>query len=163
MADTIIGIMGPGSNPTAKDLENAYALGKYCASKGYVTLTGGAKIGVMNEALKGAKEAYGRTLGILSVGDKSLASDYADIVIVTAMGSARNNINILTSDVVIACGLEAGSLSEVAMALKANKKVILLTENAKGADFLKDLGKENLLVAHSPAQAIKYLEQILRP
>ena len=162
MADIVIGIMGPGSNPTDQDLKNAYALGQYSASKNYVTLTGGSKAGVMNEALKGAKDAYGRTIGILAFADKSMASEYADIVIVTAMGSARNNINVLSCDVLVACGLEAGTLSEVAMTLKASKKVVLLNQNAKGTDFLKELGKDNILVANSPEQAIEHIEAILK-
>lgn len=49
MVKTIIGVMGPGSNSSDQDLKNAYEIGKYIASKGYVTLTGGRDEGVWNK------------------------------------------------------------------------------------------------------------------
>jgi uncharacterized protein (TIGR00725 family) len=161
MADIIVGIMGPGANPTEPDLSNAYALGKMCAAKNYTVLTGGHNNGVMHAALKGAKEAGGRTLAILAFDDKAKASEYADIVVVTGMGSARNNINILTSDVVVACGLEAGTLSEIALALKASKKIVLMTQNNQALSFLKDFGKDNLFTAQAPEEAFLMIEKIL--
>jgi hypothetical protein len=42
------------------------------------------------------------------------------------MGDARNAINVLSSDVVIALPGGAGTLSEVALALKAGKTVVAL-------------------------------------
>ena len=162
MPETIIGVMGPGSDATENDLKRAGELGALIAGKGYVTLTGGRRSGVMEAALKGAKEAGGSTIGILPSGNKSDASSYANIVIVTAMASARNNINILSSDVVIACGIEAGTLSEIAMALKVSKKVILLSDNRKACDFLTELGGGNLLLAATPAEAMIMAERILK-
>lgn len=41
-----------------------------------------------------------------------------DIPIVTGMGSARNNINALSSNVLVAVGMGPGTASEVALALK---------------------------------------------
>ena len=153
--------MGPGSNPQKSDLTNAYALGKFCAEQSLTVLTGGHNIGVMDEALKGAHENGGQTIGVLAFDNKDKASQYADHVIVTAMKSARNNINILTSDVVIACGLEAGTLSEVALALKAKKNVILLCNNDKAKDFLSDLQPENIIIAGDIEQAkSKILESL---
>jgi len=161
MAKKILGVMGPGTNPTQNDLKNAYDLGHLSATMGFVTLTGGSKAGVMNEALKGAKDGGGDTIGILAFADKTLASDYADIVIVTAMGSARNNINILSCDIIVACGMEAGTLSEVALALKAKKKVILLNDNVKAKEFLEAIGKGEILVAQDFSHARKLIEQLV--
>jgi len=59
------------------------------------------------------------------------------------MGSARNNINVLSSDVVIACGMGVGTVSEVALALKANKPVVLLTDHQESQLFFKSLSKDN--------------------
>ena len=42
------------------------------------------------------------------------------------MGSARNCINVLSSQVVVACPGGMGTLSEIALALKYSKPVILL-------------------------------------
>ena len=64
----IIGIMGP-TNAKEKDLINAYQIGKYCAENNYITLTGSLKKGIMNEALKGAKEHGGLIIGIMPTDD----------------------------------------------------------------------------------------------
>lgn len=162
MAKIQIGVMGPGDGATSYDLENAFELGKLIAKKGYVTLTGGRPSGVMEAALKGAKKADGETIGILPYNNKSDASEYADIIIVTAMMSARNNINVLSSDVVIACGIEAGTLSEIALALKANKKVIILSQNDKANQFLSELGRGNIDIVDTPEKAINLVEETLQ-
>jgi uncharacterized protein (TIGR00725 family) len=133
-------------------------MGQLIGEKGYVTLTGGRPSGVMEAALKGAKDAGGQTLGILPSGDKCDASEYADIVITTAMASARNNINVLSSDVVVACGIEAGTLSEIALALKANKVVILISQNEMGNAFLEKLGKGKLYLANDARTAMDAVE-----
>jgi uncharacterized protein (TIGR00725 family) len=162
VAKTIIGVMGPGNSASAFDLKNAYDMGRLIAEKGYVTLTGGRACGVMEAALKGAKDAGGQTLGILPSSDKSDASEYADIVVVTAMMSARNNINVLTSDVVVACGIEAGTLSEIALALKAGKVVVLISQDEIGNAFLEKLGKGKLYLAREPRAAMELVERHLQ-
>lgn len=162
MPKPVIGIMGPGSNPTEEDIENALQLGKLCAENDFVTLTGGHNIGVMDAALKGSKGNGRDTIGILAFGNKDNASEYADICVVTAMGSARNNINVLTSDVVIACGCESGTLSEIAMALKAKKQVILLTQNEQAQKFLKDLNPDQIIVSYTPEEAIDQVKELLK-
>jgi uncharacterized protein (TIGR00725 family) len=161
MPKTVIGVMGPGSSASAFDLKNAYEIGQLIAENGCVTLTGGRPSGVMEAALKGAKDAGGPTLGILPSGNKSDASEYADIVVVTAMASARNNINVLSSDVVVACGIEAGTLSEIALALKADKAVILISQNEMGNAFLEKLGKGKLFLASNARAAMGIVERYL--
>src|SRR4028119_1144630 len=116
MKKIIIGVMGPGEQATATDLQNAYELGKLIAQQGWVLLTGGRNVGVMDAANTGAKAANGLTVGILPTADPSGISKAIDIPIFTDMGNARNNINVLSSDVVIACGMGAGTASEVALA-----------------------------------------------
>lgn len=161
MKNIVIGIMGPGGNPTDLDLKNAYDIGHFCGQNQLTVLTGGAKVGVMHAALHGAKDAGGQTIAILPSIDKSHASDYADHVIVTGMGSARNNINILSSDIVIACGLQTGTLSEIALALKAGKPVILLTDNEKAQEFLKDLAPQQVLLAKNAAHITQIISKLI--
>lgn len=161
MPGTVVGIMGPGSDATEADLLRSYEIGKASADRGYVVLTGGRKSGVMETGLKGAKDAGGLTIGVLPFQQKSDATDYADVAIVTAMGSARNNINILSSDVVVACGVEAGTLSEIAMALKADKKVILLTDNHKAVEFLVELGRGKLVYSENVEDAMTEVQKTL--
>ena len=44
----------------------------------------------------------------------------------TGMGDARNYINVLASSIVVACPGGTGTISEIALALKNNKQVILM-------------------------------------
>ena len=78
-------------------------------------------------------------VGVLPHASDRDISDAVDIAIMTGMGSARNNINVLSSDVVIACGMGAGTASEVALALKANKPIVLLTQHLESQLFFKTL------------------------
>src|SRR5262245_3030037 len=92
----------------------------------------------MEAVNRGAKDAdrNALTIGVLPDSDKKRLSDCVDVGIVTGMGSARNNINILSSDVVIACGHGgSGTASEIALALKSEKQVILLNERPESGRF----------------------------
>ncbi|MBD2539336.1 TIGR00725 family protein [Coleofasciculus sp. FACHB-SPT36] len=161
MKKTIIGVVGPGANATETDLENAYKFGQFIAQEGWVLLTGGRNAGVMDAASKGAKFANGLTIGILPTNDTSAVSDAVDIAIVTDMGNARNNINVLSSDVVIACGMGAGTASEIALALKNYKKVILLTNHPESKAFFQSLSEDSILIANTPAAAIEMVRGVL--
>jgi hypothetical protein len=99
-------------------------------------------------------------IGILPDADTSRAAPDLDYAIVTGMGDARNLINVLTSDVVIACPGGAGTLSEVALALKNGKRVILLGWDA-GAAF-GELRRSGLLTtAKDPGDALAQAEKVL--
>jgi hypothetical protein len=115
----------------------------------------------MDAASRGAKAANGLTVGILPGADDRGISSSVDIAIVTDMGNARNNINVLSSDVVIACGMGAGTASEVSLALKGNKKVILLTDNQESQRFFKSLSADNLFVAKTPVSVIEIVNKLL--
>ncbi|MFQ4145790.1 TIGR00725 family protein [Chlorogloeopsis sp. ULAP02] len=161
MRKIIIGVMGPGEKATAVDLENAYELGKLIAQAGWVLLTGGRNVGVMNAASQGAKSANGLTVGILPDANPDGISDAVDIALFTDMGNARNNINVLSSDVVIAFGVSAGTVSEVALALKGKKQVILLSDDEQSKVFFKNLSPENIYVVRSTKEAIATAKAIL--
>lgn len=158
---TIIGVMGPGEKATAIDLQNAYELGRLIAQQGWVLLTGGRHIGVMDAASKGAKSVNGLTIGILPGSRANGVSDAVDIVILTDMGNARNNINVLSSHVVIACGVGSGTVSEVALALKANKPVILLNHHIESQVFFKNISPENVYIVSGVEQAIATTKELL--
>jgi uncharacterized protein (TIGR00725 family) len=161
MKRIIIGVMGPGSNATKLDQENAYKLGQLIAQNGWVLLTGGRCIGVMESAMKGAKSVDGLTIGILPDPNGKGMSEFVDIPIFTDLGNARNNVNVLSSDVVIACGIGLGTVSEITLALKNGKKVVLLTDNQQAIDFLFSLDKNNLFVANSPEDTVKIVANLL--
>ena len=161
MRKTIIGVMGPGDGASVADRENAYELGKLIATQGWVLLTGGRKEGVMNAANKGAKAADGLTLGILPTNDSHAVSGAVDLAVFTEMGNARNNINVLSSDVVIACGMGMGTASEVGLALKAGKKVVLLTNHQPTQQFFTGFSPDNVFVATSPETALTLVKETL--
>ncbi|MCT4617277.1 MAG: cytochrome [Candidatus Gracilibacteria bacterium] len=158
---TIIGIMGGGEKASQIDKNNAYELGRYIASKGFVTLTGGRNIGVMNEALRGAKENSGITLGILPNDDKESFSEYLDIPVITNMRSGRNYINALSSDLLIICGVELGTSSEISLGLKAGKKVILVGLYKEANIFYKKLAPEQVYIANNYDEAIKHFNTLI--
>lgn len=160
MRKIIIGIMGPG-NASPREAETARELGRAIASQGWILLTGGGNAGVMAAANQGAKEAGGLTVGILpGPDDRHLCPD-VDIAIFTDMGSARNNINVLSCDVVVACGMGAGTASEIALALKAGKPVILLHLSRAGQEFFAQLAPEKAIAIDTPAAAIDRIRDIL--
>ena len=117
-----IGVMGP-----ALCLPDIYSLarevGFLIGKKGAILICGG-KSGVMEASARGAKEAGGITIGILPGASADEANPYIDIPIVTDLGNARNAINVLTSQVIIAIHGSYGTLSEIALALKCHTPVV---------------------------------------
>jgi uncharacterized protein (TIGR00725 family) len=147
MSKVIIGIMGPGENAKPEENELAFELGKIIAQTGWIVLTGGRSFGIMDAAMRGAREGGGLTIGVLPGDNAANASDYADIKIMTGMGSARNMINILSSQILVVIGMAAGTASEVALALKAGKKVILLHQDEITIRFFKNIGTYKVMIA----------------
>lgn len=160
MRKIVIGVMGAG-NASPTEAQNAYDLGFLIAQNNWVLLTGGRNMGVMQAASRGAKAANGLTVGILPTADANGLADTVDLAIFTDMGSARNNINVLSSNVVIACGMGAGTASEVALAIKANKPVVLLNDNLQSQQFFGSLSPEWVFIAQTPQQAIAIVQDLL--
>lgn len=148
----IVGVMGGGS-ATKKMEEEARRLGALIAQKGWVLLNGGRNAGIMEASAKGAAENGGITIGILPDSDPAKISDHIRIPIITEMGFARNCINILSSNVVVACPGGPGTLSEIALALKYKKPVILLNFDP-GTGFEQYIKEGLLRQASSPEEAI---------
>ncbi|MCX7667995.1 MAG: TIGR00725 family protein, partial [Atribacterota bacterium] len=66
----------------------------------------------------------GLTIGILPGSSCDDANPFVDIAIATGLGEARNLIIVNTASALIACGGQAGTLSEIAFALKAGKVLV---------------------------------------
>ncbi|NJO77288.1 MAG: TIGR00725 family protein [Cyanobacteria bacterium RM1_2_2] len=156
----IIGVMGPGEQATDLDRQIAYQLGTLIAQQGWLLLTGGRNVGVMDAASRGAKQANGLTIGILPTPDAVDVSDAIDIVIPTGMGNARNVINILASHVIVACGMGSGTASEVALALKTGKPVVLLNASPTSQAFFQSLSGD-VRVAQNVEAAIEQAQTLL--
>lgn len=112
--------------------------------------------------MKGAHEANGLTIGILPGETTQNASEDADIKILTGMGSARNMINVLSSHILVVIGMAAGTASEVALAIKANKKVILLHQDEITIRFFKNLGSYKIMVANTIEETLQIIRDYLK-
>jgi uncharacterized protein (TIGR00725 family) len=153
------------SEPEPSTLEAAHRLGRLLAEAGWVVLTGGRPAGVMEAACAGAKSVPGSlTVGVLPTGPDGPVSARVDLAVFTALGEARNAINVLSSDVVVACGVEGpGTASEVALALKARRPTVLLAATPAAVAFFRTMqADEALHEAETPERAIEIIEQRLR-
>ena len=156
----VIAVVGSGKD-NAAEISTARELGRLIAANGWVLITGGRNAGVMRAANEGAKEADGLTIGILPNRGSEVAAD-VDVAIVTDIGQARNNIIVLSADVVVACGVEgAGTASEVALALKNGKPVILLGASDAAAIFFREIGSGHVESSATPAAAVELITEIL--
>jgi len=153
----IIGVMG-GSNCSKEEYETAYRIGKLLAKEGFVLLCGGGS-GVMEASAKGAYEEGGITIGVLPGSNKKETppNPYIKIPIFTGMSDGRNSINVKSSDIIIAIGGGPGTLSEIALALKNDKPVILL----KTLEVEKILKNSNIFKVEKEEEVLKVIKDIL--
>jgi len=121
----IIGVMG-GSRSTPAIDALAEELGAAIAREGWVLLTGGRPLGVMEAASRGADQAGGLVLGLLPGLDPAGASAHVHVALPTGLGMARNLLNVLAARVVVALPGAAGTLSEISLALCHQRPVLLL-------------------------------------
>lgn len=155
----IIGVMGGGS-VSQEVYDMAVELGALIAKNGWILLNGGRDAGVMRASAEGAKREGGMTIGILPGDSKEEASDFIDIPIVTDMSDARNLINVLSSDIVVACPGSAGTLSEVALALK-NHKIVIFLNWSSGTLFSEYTSKGLLFEESSPGDCVARIKSLL--
>jgi uncharacterized protein (TIGR00725 family) len=153
----VVGVVGTGAN-SGQAVANAKRLGELLAAEGWIVLSGGRNAGVMKAVSAGAKQKGGLTIGLLPTKASDVSPDI-DVAIITDMNNARNNLIGLSSNVVIACGIDGpGTASEVALALKNDKNVILLGADAKAREFFKPLGGDKLFLADTPEQAVTIIK-----
>ena len=158
----IVAVMGPGKDATEEDIQIAEEIGELIARQGWVTLTGGVNAGVMHAACVGAKRADGETIGILPHVDSDV-SDKLDIAIRTDIGSARNTINVLSSDVLLAVGISPGTSSELSFALQgwANKHVVLLNCGNLSYEYFSSLRKDLVYAVGNTEEAISKIKDLI--
>jgi uncharacterized protein (TIGR00725 family) len=115
-------VIGPG-DAGPQELAAAEAVGRGLADAGAVVVCGGLG-GVMEAACRGAKQGGGTTVGILPGTDRRQANPSVDVAVATGLGEARNALVVRAADALLAVGGGYGTLSEIALALKAGKRVI---------------------------------------
>ena len=136
---TQVAVIGSG----AEWEDAAEELGRLLAERGCTVVTGGLGE-VMAAAHRGAKAAGGTTIAILPGESRQAANPWADHVVVTGIGHARNLAVAASGDAVIAVGGSYGTIAEMALALRLGRRVVALA----GAPSV-----EGALPASTPTEA----------
>jgi uncharacterized protein (TIGR00725 family) len=137
-----VAVVGAGE-ASAEQFAAAEEVGRLLGERGAVLVCGG-RGGVMEGACKGARAGGGTTLGILPGLDRAEANPYVDVAVPTGLGEARNALVVRAADTLIAVGGGYGTLSEVALALKAGKPVV----------GLESFDLDGVIAVGSPGQAV---------
>jgi len=115
-------VVGAG-RASEEEAHAAEEVGRALAEAGAVLVCGGLG-GVMEAACRGAKAAGGTTVGILPGANRGDANEHVDVALATGLGEARNALVVRAVDALVAVGGEYGTLSEIALAIKAGKPVV---------------------------------------
>lgn len=110
-----------GSGPAR--VAEAEEVGRLLAERGCTVVTGGLGE-VMAAAHRGAKGVGGTTVAVLPGEGRADANPWADHVVVTGVGHARNLAVAASGDAVIAVGGSNGTLAEIAFALLLGRPVV---------------------------------------
>jgi uncharacterized protein (TIGR00725 family) len=137
-------VVGPG-DASPEQQAVAAEVGRLLALRGAVIVCGGLG-GVMEAACRGASGEGGLAVGILPGLDRGAANPHVSVAVATGLGEARNALVVRAADALIAVGGAYGTLSEIALALKAGKPVIGLgtweidgVERAEGPESAVEL------------------------
>ena len=111
------GVAGPDELALAEEAGAAVAVAR-CG------LVCGGLGGVMEAACRGARSGGGLTLGLLPGLDREAANGWVVVAVPTGLGEARNVLVVRAADAVVAIGGGWGTLSEIALAVKAGVPVV---------------------------------------
>jgi hypothetical protein len=146
-----------GAGECGPDLEaKAMETGSEIARRGHTLVCGGLG-GVMDAAARGASSAGGLSIGILPDAERGGSSTWLTCSVPTGMGEARNALVVRAGDVLIAIGGGYGTLSEIALALKASKTVIGIDTWALPGDL-----PWGVVEASDPVEAVDLAEKAVQ-
>jgi uncharacterized protein (TIGR00725 family) len=157
----VVGVIGPGEDATPRDVADAFEVAALAARDGWVVLTGGRDVGVMDAASRGARSAEGIAIGVLPDADAGSASRALDVAIVAGVGEIRDQIVVLSCDAVVVCGMSAGTAAETSLAIKSRKPLVLLRPDVDVQAFFQRLGGDTVRVATTPAEAMEVVARIV--
>ena len=80
-------------------------------------------------------------IGVLPGEDPAAANEFVTHVVATGAGGARNLAVVASAEATIAIGGEWGTLTEIAFARRAGRRVILLEELSGGERRRRDAGR----------------------
>lgn len=153
-----VALIGP-RQATPDQVDVAYRLALALAGAG-ITLVCGGKIGVMEAAARGARDAKGICIGLLPEEDASFASPYLTVALPTGMGLSRNMLVARAGLCLVVVGGGLGTLSEMAMGLQWNKPVFAMLDSPAVLGVEQFDSEDQLLhavvqwlLSHEPTQA----------
>ena len=117
-----VAVVGPG-DASAEEEAAAEAVGHGLAEGGAIVVTGGLG-GVMAAASRGARSADGLTLGLRPGHDRAAANRWVAVAVPTGLGELRNGLVVRACDAMVAVRGGYGTLSEIALALQAGRRVV---------------------------------------
>jgi uncharacterized protein (TIGR00725 family) len=155
-----LAVLGPGA-ASRDEARVAERVGRLAAECRWVVVSGGGP-GVMEAVCRGAVEAGGLTVGILpsSGPTEGYPNRWIRIPIFTGAGMARNVFNVLSATLCVAIGGGPGTLSEVALAMKAG--VPVWCWNSWSIQPPRNTGFTMPVVIDTEEELLSRLEQELR-
>lgn len=158
----------------------AREVGTALASAGHVVVSGGGKVGMMGAVTAGAREAGGRTVGVIPrvLSDAEIADVDSDELVVTTDLSERKNTMVARSDAFLALPGGIGTLDELFEVWTSGylnlhaKPVVLLSPGGfydhllahldamVAADFLTPGSRALLRVAATVPDALRMLDPV---
>ncbi|MFI0445960.1 TIGR00725 family protein [Actinomadura sp. 6N118] len=136
-----------------EEWQDACTTGRLLAERDAVVICGGQG-GVMAAVADGARSAGGIVVGVLPAADRSAAGPALTVAIPTGLGEARNNVIVNAADAVIVIGGSWGTLSELALAMRAGRVPVV---QLGGWHVLDEQGRPLSGICHAgtPQQALE--------
>lgn len=125
MGSVRISVAGASDRVPAELERLAAEVGRLLAERGAVLVCGGLG-GVMEAAARGARQAGGTTIGILPGESPAEANPWIEHAVATGSGHARNLAVAASGDALIAVGGGWGTASEIALARKLGRPVVVV-------------------------------------
>ncbi|MGW7267727.1 TIGR00725 family protein [Streptomyces sp. NPDC054842] len=149
-----VAVSGP-AEAGAREIELAHEVGALLGRRGAVVLCGGLG-GVMEACAEGATAAGGTVVGLLPGLDRTLGNRHLTVALPTGLGELRNGLLVNACDALIAVGGSWGTLSEVALALRAGKRVAALATWGVPREALSAPGTTLPAEVATPAEAVTH-------
>ena len=171
--------MGSASGPQIEDpvaREKARKLGNEIAKRGYIFINGACP-GLPNDALLGAKEFNGFTVGISpAFSEYEHINEYKsphahNMIIYTGLGfMERDIINIRSSDAVVLIGGGIGTLNEFTIAYDEGRCIGIVTNSGGISNNIPHVVQElcqremppNLVMDDDPAKLLDKIEIVVK-
>ncbi|MBI1812787.1 LOG family protein [Candidatus Peregrinibacteria bacterium] len=174
-----IGVMGSASGPQTEDpvaRTKARELGRQIAKRGYIFINGACP-GLPNDALLGAKECNGFTIGVSpAFSEYEHINEYLsphdhDVILYTGMGfMERDIINIRSADAIVLIGGGIGTLNEFTIAYDEGRPIGVVTNSGGISNSIPHIVKElckrelppNLVMDDDPSILLDKLEVVIK-